>query len=276
MTKDQIHREDLRKNMMKNIIFRVYYQGIIDSEDIIRVFNEKFRECFKSFETTFYSKLELDFNNIDDVIDTLSIPLSEIQSQEIFRYTENTFGTDKLTFDINKYFSSLTIDCTNYVNIDPYLSFFADYLEFLYEHNEFLKIKKIALRKLGGDIYRSHESIYEDFESNLFKSDFEEYGYLPMQNRYEDILQSGVKEPIINIIRSYEFGTYKNEKSEDAPAFQVLLDLEGYYPEYILEKIDFGKNQAEKTLKHINHNHLFNIFKLSVTENYLNKHSRNG
>ncbi|WP_415325096.1 hypothetical protein [Chryseobacterium sp. MMS23-Vi53] len=275
MMKDQIQREDLQKNMMKNIIFRVYYQGIIDSEDIIRKFNETFKDSFKSFETTFYSKLELDFNNIDDVIDTLSIPRSEIQSQEIFRYTENTFGTDNLIFDINKYFSSLTIDCTNYVNIDSYLKFFADYLEFLYDHNEFLKIKKIALRKLGGNIYLDSESIYEDFESNLFKSNFQEYGYFPMQNRYEDILQSDEKEPIINIIRSYELGTYKNEKGEDIPAFQVLLDLEGYYPEYILEKIDFGKSQVEKIFKNINHNHLFNIFKLTVTENYLHKHSRN-
>ena len=275
MTKDQIHREDLTKNMMKNIIFRVYYQGIIDSEDIIRAFNEKFKDFFRSFETTFYNKLELDFNNIDDVIDTLSIPRSEIESQEIFRYTVNTFGHDQLTFDINKYFSSLTIDCTNYINIDPYLDFFANYLEFLYEHNEFLKVKKIALRKLGGNIYLNPKSIYEDFESNLFESDFERHGYFPIQNRYEDVLQSAVDEPVINIIRSYELGTYKDQNGEDIPAYQVLLDIEGYYSEYTLEKINFGKNQADKTLKNINHNHLFNIFKLAVTENYLNKHSQN-
>ncbi|AZB09309.1 hypothetical protein EG344_10990 [Chryseobacterium sp. G0162] len=275
MNKDQIQREDLKKNMMKNIIFRVYYQGILDSEDIIRGFYERFKEYFKSFETTFYNRLELDFNNIDDLIDTLLIPRTEIQSQEIFRFTENTFGTDKLTFDINKYFSSLTIECTDYINIDPYLNFFTNYLEFLYSENEFLKIKKIALRKLGGNIYFDIKSIYDDFEPNLFKSGFKDHGYHSIQNRYEDTLQSGSDEPIINIIRSFEYGAYKNEKSEDIPAFQILLDLEGYYPEYILNKINFDKTQVETILKNINHNHLFNIFKLSVTENYLKNHSQN-
>jgi uncharacterized protein (TIGR04255 family) len=270
MSKEHIQRKSLKKNMMKNVIFRIDYQGIIDSEDVIKSFNEHFKGSFKIFQTTFHNKVDFDLNNIEDISDTLSIPVKEIQKQEIYRYTENAFGKDQLTLDISKYFTTLTINCQEYEGIDEYLNFFSDYIDFLYDNSDFLKIKRIGLRKIGGKIYFSQEEIYNDFEQKYFNFDFRDTTYNSIKNRYVDVLQFDKKSPIINYVRSFETGIYQNtETKEKSNAFQVLLDIDGYYPENILDIINFNKGMAQNVLEITNNEHLFNIFKMSVTETFL-------
>jgi uncharacterized protein (TIGR04255 family) len=274
MSKDKIERNQLKKNMMKNIIFRIDYQGIIDSEDIIKCFKEHFKGLFKNFQTTFHNKVDFDLNNIEDISDTLSIPVKEIQKQEIYRFTNNTFGKDNLILDISKYFTTFTINCQEYEGIDEYLNFFSSYIDFLFENSDFLKIKRIGLRKIGGKIYFEHKNIYEDFEQKYFNFDFTDTIYNSIRNRYADVLQYDKTDPIINYVRSYETGVYQNnDTKEKSNAFQVLLDIDGLYSENILDTIGFEKGMAQKVLERTNNEHLFNIFKMSVTEKFLKENS---
>jgi uncharacterized protein (TIGR04255 family) len=274
MKKDQIKRKTLKTNMMKNIIFRIDYQGIIDSEDIIKCFNERFKGLFKNFQTTFHSKVDFDLNNIEDISDTLSIPVKEIQKQEIYRFTNNTFGRDNLILDISKYFTTLTVNCLEYEGIDKYLKFFSSFIDFLFDNSAFLKIKRIGLRKIGGKIYLEHKDIYEDFEQKYFNFDFTDTIYSSIRNRYSDVLQFDDTNAIINYVRSFETGIYQdNETKKTSNAFQVLLDIDGYYSENILDIIGFKKGMAQKVLESTNNEHLFNIFKMSVTEKFLKENS---
>ena len=274
MSKDQIERKQLKKNMMKNIIFRIDYQGIIDSEDIIKCFKEQFKGLFKNFQTTFHNKVDFDLNNIEDISDTLSIPVKEIQKQEIYRFTNNTFGKDQLILDISKYFTTFTVNCQEYEGIDEYLHFFSSFIDFLFDNSDFLKIKRIGLRKIGGKIYFAHKDIYEDFEQKYFNFDFTDTTYNSIRNRYVDVLNFDDTSQIINYVRSFETGIYQNnETKEKSNAFQVLLDIDGYYSENILDKIGFEKGMAQKVLEITNNEHLFNIFKMSVTETFLKANS---
>lgn len=269
--KSEILREHLKRNMMKNIIFRIDYQGIIDSDDIVKEFNKKFKGLFKNLTTTFHNKVDFELNNIDDISDTLSIPVKEIEKQEIHRYSKNTFGNDELVFDISKYFTVLTVNCSEYQGIQDYLEFFADYICFLYEQCEYLKIKRAGLRKIGGQVFTSRDQIFESFEQTYFNFDFTDSEYNSIRNRYVDVLQKDDNSPVINYIRSFETGILRdNETGEDKEAFQVLLDLDGYYPEEILNLIEFGPDKAKSTLEVTNHVHLFDLFKMSVTQNFLN------
>ena len=49
--------------------------------------------------------------------------------------------------------------------------------------------------------------------------------------------------------------------------------IDGYYSENILDKIGFEKGMAQKVLEITNNEHLFNIFKMSVTETFLKANS---
>lgn len=81
--------------------------------------------------------------------------------------------------------------------------------------------------------------------------------------------------PIINYARTLETGSYyKNETETDVPAYQVKLDLDGYYPENILNNIKFGKGKIKELLELTNHKHLFDLFKMSVTEEFLKQNCK--
>ncbi|PKL80296.1 MAG: hypothetical protein CVV25_04655 [Ignavibacteriae bacterium HGW-Ignavibacteriae-4] len=274
MSKDLIRRKQLKKNMMKNVIFRIDYQGIINSEDIIKSFKDNFKDKFKIFQTTFHSKIDFDINNIEDISDTLSIPIKEIQKQEIYRFTDNTFGNDELTLDISKYFTVLTVNCQEYEGIDEYLDFFSSFIDFLFENSEYLQIKRIGLRKIGGEIYFDEKEIYRDFEQKYFNFNFIDTPYNSFRSRHIDVLKLDDKSPIINYVRSFEAGNYHdNETNIYKSAFQVLLDIDAYYSDFILEKIKFKKGMAKQVLTSTNNEHLFKIFKMSVTEAFLKANS---
>lgn len=271
--KNDIERADLKRNMMKKILFRLDYQGVLNSSQIISQFNKSFNGKFKGFETTFQNKVDFLMNNIEEMSETLSIPIKEIEKQEIYRYTDNDFGTDKLTLDISKYFTTLTVDCKNYNGIDEYLNFFSHFTDFLFDINEFLVIKRIGLRKIGGKIFRNIADIYNVFEQKYFNFDFQDTDFNSIRNRYIDVLQHNENSPLINYVRSFESGRYYEESTNsEYDAYQVLLDIDSYFSESILKNIRFKKGEIMNVLQNTNNDHLFKLFKMSVTEEFLNTH----
>ncbi len=271
-TKEDIGRSDLQKNMMKKIIFRLDYQGVLNSSDIISVFNKKFNGLFGVLQTTFHNKVDFDMNNIEEMAETLSIPIKEIEKQEIYRFSSNKFGTDKLILDISKYFTTLSVECVDYRGIDDYLNFFSELTDFLFDVNEYIVIKRIGLRKIGGLIFDDVKEIYTCFEQKYFNFDFQDTEFNSIRNRYIDVLQHNANSPLINYVRSFETGKYYNEETkEETDAYQVLLDIDSYFSENILRNIGFEKGNIKQLLEETNNVHLFKLFKMSVTEEFLNK-----
>lgn len=269
--KIDITRTDLKRNMMKKIIFRLDYQGILNSSDIISSFNKTFKDKFGVLQTTFHNKVDFDMNNIEEMSETLSIPIREIEKQEIYRLSENKFGSDKLTLDISKYFTTLNVDCTNYKNIDEYLAFFSELTDFLFDTNEFIVIKRIGLRKIGSLIFFNPKDVYKSFEQKYFNFDFEDTEFCSIRNRYIDVLQYDANSPLINYVRSFETGKYYDEGAKkELDAYQVLLDIDSYFTEQILKPLDFKKGDIKSLLETTNNKHLFKLFKMSVTQEYLN------
>ncbi len=270
-SKKDVGRNDLKQNMMKKVIFRIDYHGIIETEDVIKEFKSEFKDKFGSFVTTFHNKVDLVIDNIEEMSDTLSVPIKEIERQEIFRFTNNKFGNDIVTFDVSKYYTSLTVDCKNYTNIDEYLDFFSDYTEFLYGKNEYLVIKRLGIRKIGGLLYFDLNNIFKDFEKKYFDFGFEEEKYTSLRSRYYDALHGKENDPLVNYTRTFESGKYYDqEKGTEEDAYQVLLDLDCYYREGELTNIGFGIGKVNNILS-LTNDELFDLFKMSVTEDYLNR-----
>ena len=258
--KNNISREDLKDNIMKMIIFRLDYQGMIDSTDFVKVFKEKFGKCFREYFKNAQSSVDLEITDIEDISATLSIPISEIQKQDVHRFTDNTFGTDKLTLDISVYSSVLQIECTNYINLNPYIDFIINYINLLLETNEYLSLKRFGLRKIGSNIYFDFNEIHKDFELNVFK--FEEQidgNFRLFRNRIEEVLLQDDVGLKINFVRYLDTGFYFDpETSEEKKAYQVTLDLDAYLDETSLLKNNYQSNLI-KLIPEINNKYLFDF-----------------
>ncbi|MCX8534340.1 hypothetical protein [Chryseobacterium luquanense] len=273
--KDQIKREDLKENIMKRIIFSVNYQGVVAPNIISSLFATKFEKYFGVMETTYADQLDHDIYNFNEISDTLSIPKREIENQEVYRFSENKFGKDYVILDISKYFSTMLIECVQYEGIDLYLDFFSEYINFLDEEISFFKAKALRLRKLGGSIFFETGEIFNNFEKEYFNFDFEESIYRSKRSIYKDMLECADQNgPIINYVRSFDTGDYYDSKRDEIiRAFQVLLDIDSSYSEEALDALIKNGGNIKAILENTNNVHLFEIFKMSVTEQFLKSNS---
>lgn len=272
-SKSDIQRGDLKQNIMQKIIFRFDYQGIVDMDNIISLFVNKFKGSFQDYSTTTFNFLDTELLNVNEVSENLGLPVSEILKQKIHRFTENSFGSDAVTFDIGNYNTILTIDCKKYKNIDEYREFITKYISFLIATNEYLNIKRVGIRKIGSKFYRDIKNIHNDFEKEYFNFDYSNYDYHNYRNRFEDTFLTTNPFTLINSFKTLQSGYFfDDDTKEEYEAFQVVLDFEGFLNDEIIEKINFKKNFPE-ILREINDVHLFNHFKISVTEKFLNENS---
>jgi len=275
MGKENFNRYSLKNNFMKQVLFRLDYKGVLDIKEIVEVFQEKHKSKFETFETAYHNHVDVELTNINDISDTLSIPVKEIVKQDIYRFTNNTFSDDEVILDISKYFTTLTIKCKNYKTIDLYRDFFAEFIDLLYKVEDYISIKRFGLRKLGGVVLESLDQIPQIFEKEFFNIDFEGNNFTSVKNNYVDILEkSEPKTPTINYRRSFEKGKLLNEDGSETVAYQVLLDFDGFLDEQKLIDSELVKTKNISTIIDMTNDCLFEIFKMSVTEEFLSKSSK--
>lgn len=272
MNKEEISRDLLKDNIMRNIIFRLDYQGMIDSTDFVKQFSREFNGSFKSYSKNTHNKVDIQINDLEDISNTLSIPVSEIAKQDIHVFRDNQFGSDQVTLNISIYNTILNVECTDYKNIDEYLNFMVKYIDFLFKNEPYVVLKRFGLRKIGSNIYEDFASIHEDFEKEYFS--FKEIyfdSFSLFKNRIEEVLYHEATKLKINFIRSLDTGNAINQTTgESNKAFLVSLDLDAYLDE---EALDFNKYKEKMPhlITLINNDILFNLFKNSVTNDFLNK-----
>ena len=272
MNKDEINREQLKDNIMKHIVFRLDYQGMIDSTDFVKLFLKEFDGYFKLYSKNTHNKVDIQLNDIEDISNTLSIPVSEIIKQDIHVFKDNQFGSDKVTLNISVYNTILNIECTNYKNINVYLEFITKYTTFLFATESYLTLKRFGLRKIGSNIYEKFDDIHEDFEKEYFtfkETYFNDFSLF--KNRIEEVLFKEDTKLKVNFIRNLDTGNIFNpDNGESTKAFQISLDLDAYLDADALIHNNY-RNELPKLITYINNDILFNLFKNSVTKEFLIK-----
>ena len=273
MNKDNISREEFKQNILREIVLRIDYTGVIIIDETISLFTEKFKTSFSSYETTFLNRIDLGSIRIDEISENLSIPVKELEKQTVHRFTKNLFGTDEVVFDISKYYSFMHIKTNNYLTIDPYLNFFSEYINFLNASISFLSIKRFGLRKISTNIYSSIEDLLQDFEQKYFYINVENGIFQNSGSHKMDLLTS--EDGLFNFTfkRIIDKGFQQEPGQDIKEAYQVLLDIDGYITEDNIRKINFLKD-AKSQMSLINSKYLFELFKISMTDSFLSKNRK--
>lgn len=272
MEKEEIKREQLQDNIMKHIIFRLDYQGMVDSTDFVKEFIKDFAGFFGYYSKNTHNKVDIQLNDIEDISNTLSIPVSEIIKQDIHVFSKNSFGSDKVSLHISTYNTILNIECINYINIDEYSNFMKMYMSFLFKQEKYLVLKRFGLRKIGSNIYKNFNEIHQDFEKEYFGFK-ENYfnGFSLFRNRIEEVLSNDESLIKINFVRNLDSGNIiEVNNTEPVKAYQISLDLDAYLDEEALNKNSY-KESFPDLITFINNEILFNVFKNSVTKEFLLK-----
>ena len=277
MAKYEYDRYSLEENLLRKILIRVDYTGVTTIDSWIEKIKVDFiKDYFDRYIKHLNNNAKIDLSNLGDISKSLSIPVTEIVREPIHTFTESKFEDreDKMQLDITSFYTTVSIDCIKYKNIDIYIEFLVKLLTSLLESDTYIQIKRIGIRKIGGTEFDSKDAIYDVFEEDQFFCKLiDNCDKIKIANReYTDRFIRENPDVKINYTRLFRAVNIKGENK-----IQVILDMDGYIDEYIISKnnYQFPRDLKPSLTDNIN-NYLFELFKNSVQENYLKKHGHIG
>lgn len=268
MPKSEYNRYSLKENQLKKVLIRIDYSGVTMIEKWIEEIKASFlKKYFEKYFKRIHNNAKIDLSRIEDISQSLSIPISEIIKEPIHSFTDSKFEDrdDSVQLDITGFYLALTIDCCNYQNIDIYIEFISNLIKLLLESDSYIQIKRIGIRKIGGTEFETIDDIYNVYEKSVVFCKLIDKTDIKIANReYTDrFLKNNVTK--INYTR-----LCRSIKVEGIEKIQVILDMDGYIDEYLIEQNSFKFPQdIEIVMKNKINDYLFELFKDSVTLNYL-------
>lgn len=261
-------RHSFKANLLKSVLIRFDYTGINSLDNWIEKPKDLFYEHFTSYERGVHNNAQLDLTNLDDIAKTLSIPVTEIKKETVHVFTGWKMGnTDDVKLSISAYYLTLNVVCKNYTTIDNYINFISEIIKLLYQEFGFFNIRRVGIRKVGGDSFLSKEDVYKVFKPEyFFGRPCEENVTMPIKREYKDAYMLQDKSMKINYTRLYRL-----QNTREGERHQVLLDLDGYVDKYIIEQCDIKLRDNVYTVLNDLNSHLFELFHNSVQQEYIDK-----
>lgn len=274
-------RYTMRANMLKKVLIRIDYSGVTDINEWIKEFkaNADLSSHFCKYRKEVQNQASFNISNMEEIAQSRSIPLKAFQSEPLHRFSEASFRgegeeadrEDKVVMEVTGLFMAFTIDCINYKNMDVYIDFLCKYIQAFISNDRFIDIQRIGIRKVGGDVFRNLDEFAETFETNIFATpDVKNLNGLLIDREYHDRIIKSDGTVKVNFSRRCRAIPADN----GSVVYQALLDIDGYVDDSIIQDNGYKfPNDFENVLKEKINEYLFDLYKLSVTEQYL---SNNG
>ncbi len=260
----RIERGDLKHSLVKQIIFRSDYEGVIDKdiEDVIAQIRKFiYDNGFTEFEESNEIETNIQFN--PDMVngEQQSIPVNRI----IYRFTKNQFEEIVLS----KNYLVLTINIVDsYESFDNYMELMVFIINALTKTTDYFKILRIGLRKVNICLINDLDNINKVFSTKAYSltdwlgsDNFEYIGNNNVTNLINDIYN-------INYVRNILRGAMV-ENDVEMVAFQLIVDIDIFIENIVtLKQICQNKNNIHKSLTEMN-DIIFELFTDSLQNNFL-------
>jgi len=264
MSKDRFNRERIHDSMMKMVIIRLDYSGVIDIKDLVKIFDKHFPRAFKErFEHHNQEfNIQLRKEDIESIHKTLSVPINVISRETITRYHKIQDAACDATLDISKYYLCMTVKCNNnYDGLDRYVSIIKGAITTFKKNIPYFSPKRFGLRKVRIENKRNKEEFNTIFEDNVFfEHDYELDNCIYTGKEYVDIMVlPEVHNLNINVRAKLELLKTLDGHSE----YMTTLDIDAYYNGDELLNVNLNDLIDEANL------YEFNIYKSCMKESYL-------
>lgn len=259
--KDCIEREDLNYSMLRRVIIRADFTSMLNTEKIVDELNnqEWFKGAFKN-----YSRLKF--------VDT---PQTQEEKEEwkprfIRRFDDCIFGPErKVTLDITNVSVCMDIQCDEkYESINPYLEIVIKTLNLIISNDPYVKMRRVAIRKIDGDNFATSEEadkVFEYFDQRI--TDLEKDSF--WQRTYTDNFIYGKTNVKVNYSRTVKITPIEGQM------FIFILDIDTFLD---TEKIENERPNDEELwvifYKRLNEAS-FDLFKRGVKLDFLKSKLKN-
>lgn len=228
MSKVDIKRTQVHDTHMRYVILRLDYAGVtMNSDELVKVFDDRFPKAFKqrNYVTTNEVSLAFREEDFEDISKSASIPVNAIKRERVVRYSGIKDAKCQAFFDISQFYVCMTIVCDgNYDGLNQYVDIFKGAITLFRDKIPYFRPRRLGIRKCRQQEHVSIQDINTIFESFAF---YDENLNLGNKNDYPtefrssfvDNTHNGIK---INITRSLSFANNVNR-------FISNLDIDVYY-----------------------------------------------
>ncbi|MGN0282689.1 MAG: hypothetical protein ACI4B3_10405 [Prevotella sp.] len=270
-------RYTMRANMLKKVLIRIDYSGVTDINEWIKVFkdNEVLSSHFGKYRKETQNTASFSISNMEEIAQSRSIPLNAFQSEPLHRFSEASFRgdnenqdrEDNVIMEVTGLYMAITIDCVNYKNMDVYIDFLCNYIQEFIKNDRYIDIQRIGIRKIGGDVFCNLDEFAQTFETNIFTTpDVGNLNGTLIDREYHDRIIKSDGTVKVNFSRRCRAIPADN----GGVAYQALLDIDGYVDKGIIKNKGYSfPDDIKDILQDKINDYLFDLYKLSVTEQYL-------
>ena len=268
-----VSRQSISSKSLKRVIIRYDFKGVTSIDTWITEIKQKYcSKFFREYSIGEHGQATIDVQNLEEISERLSIPLSEVSRQPLHQFSGSTFNglQDLVQLEITRFSITLIIECRNYVSIEPYLDFINTLVLSLLGTDAFIRIERIGIRKLDGFQFKTWDELVANLDSSIIG---------PLTDLIEDTA----------LLRDYTDSWYwkrfmskinftrkiRNVQlvSEDH-VYQVVLDMDAYTDDETMQIPDiidevFLREETQRL-----NNALYKIFIKSLTEQYISNHAK--
>lgn len=260
-TKQEITREMLKENIMKNVLITIEYSNTLDINEYIAKKRKFIYKYFKLYKFGEEKEIKIEIGNQSKVLENnivgkIHLFKEFVNGKKIEKNVQLSITKNNISFEINPE--------NNYICIEPYIKSLVAILSSMKEEDPFLKIKKVILRKNSFKIYESLEKLFEDFEEKIISVSNEKY----KRKLIREIETIEYESFLIFYNRGIETGLIQKDNIKQE-AFRGYLDISGILEKDKLENIK-KISELHNLLYKLNLA-LFDIFKDSMTKSFLNR-----
>jgi uncharacterized protein (TIGR04255 family) len=257
ITKDDISRDDLVYSMLRQVIIRADFTSMLDTDKIVLLLNEQ-----KWFEGAFnnYSRLQY----IDNGRQRGKEDVTERPRKYVRRFDDcNIQPERRVVLDITDESLCLDIQCDeHYTVINEYLSLFVQTLGLIISNDNYVKLRRLAIRKIDGERFpngNEAEKVFEYFDQRITDLDDDAF----WQRTYTDNFIYGKRNVKVNYTRNVKISS----REEDRFIFTIDIDT------YIDSEMIMNARPSKDELLDIYFDRLnestFELFKRGVTLEFL-------
>lgn len=259
--KEDIKREDLAYSMLRQIIIRADFTSMLDADKIVLSLNEQ-----KWFESAFnnFSRLQLTDGKTKSHEEETERP-----RQFVRRFDDCNIAPEKrVILDITDESLCMDIQCDEYYTIiNEYLSLFIQTMGFIISNDNYVKLRRLAIRKIDGEGFQNGtdaERVFEYFDQKI--TDIEDDAF--WQRTYTDQFLYGKRKVKVNYTRNVRISANEKER------FVFILDIDTYMDSEMIANPRPTKDELVDIYFDKLNESSFELFKRGVTLDFLNTNLR--
>lgn len=263
-------RSKIKHNFLKNLIFRLDFSGILESdiEKCVEKLRQNFFDAgFVNMENRELSKVDLQVKTDLNIPDENRFSVNNSNRSSVFRFSSN----NNEVLELNKSFFTLTIDIDQvYETFDKYIDLLSETVTAIKSISPYFRALRVGLRKINICYLKSLSNLPSYFAKAAFNMDDLTTQFfdcnVTASNMVTILSKNGYQ---INYVRNLQEGVMQQENEDQQKVYQVVLDIDVYQEDNRKIALLLSNNEhIRETL--IDQNTLeFDIFIKSLNESFI-------